>query len=80
MRSPDTDEILRRINAVLPKLAPANPPPEPQRPRDVGKLKEDLQYLLDAVGKERYAQATARLFAPGGKYNRPAKRLRYAIT
>jgi len=49
-------------------------------PRELGNLQEDLQEALVTVGVHQYAKATARLFAPGGKYNRGAKKQRYAIT
>jgi len=79
MRSPDAT-LLNRIRATFMRPTPVEPAPIVQPPRDTGKLQEDLQYVLEAVGKEQYAKATARLFAPGGKYNRGAKKQRYAIT
>lgn len=76
MRSAKTEEILRRIKALNPA------PPKPMKiaaPRDLGNLQEDLRQVLDDVGTEQYARVTARLFAPGGKYNRTRKH-RYAIS
>jgi hypothetical protein len=50
-----------------------------ERDEHAGKLADDLQGVLDAVGRQHYARSTARDFAKGGKYN-PRPRRRYAIT
>lgn len=43
-------------------------------------LAPELQQALEAVGPRRYARATAKEFAPGGKYAAKRPRQRYAIT
>lgn len=53
------------------------PKPEPdERPQ----LKPELARILEQRGPARYAEDTARLFAPGGKYSSQRKRARYAKT
>lgn len=54
--------------------APFNVPPE-----EIGQLDDPLRAVLERVGKENYAQATAREFRPGGRYN-PKPRRRFAET
>jgi len=49
-------------------------------PERTYRLQDDLAELLLMAGPQGYAKATARMFAPGGKYNRGAKKQRYAIT
>jgi len=76
MRSRKSEEILRRIKSLM----PATPAPvRVERPRDLGNLQKDLRNVLDLVGKENYAHATARLFAMDGPYSGTRVKRRYAI-
>jgi hypothetical protein len=45
--------------------------------QDQQDLDAELQRILDSVGAEHYAKATARQFAPGGRFRRK-QRPRYA--
>lgn len=77
LRSAKSEEILRLLKASL----PPKPPPvrDPLSVHTVGALHDDLKEILDEVGAEHYAHATARHFAKGGKYNRKPKQ-KYALT
>jgi hypothetical protein len=75
MRSRESEEILRRVRQLNPEPAA---PPKPKRKLPTVPLKDDLATLLLEAGPDGYAKATARHFAPGGKYNRSNKH-RYAL-
>lgn len=45
-----------------------------------GKLERQLQKVMDEVGPDHYARATAADFATGGKYNAKPKKPPYALT
>lgn len=76
MRSRKSEEILKRLKALMPQPTAVI---RTHVPRETGDLQPDLRQALDAVGVQNYAHSTARLFAKDGKYSGTRTKRRYAL-
>jgi hypothetical protein len=50
------------------------------KPDETPRLQPELQQVMDRVGADQYARATAHMFAHGGAFNAKRKRPRFALT